>query len=255
MEVHHHSHTSSPHAGRAGKKWTHYFWEFLMLFLAVFCGFLAEYTLEHKIEKSREKQFIQSLVNDLKVDTTNITLLNAFRLNVFERSDSLFNILTSNSYTDRGFASYYHAGSLSRRAFFYSADGTMQQLKNSGGLRLISNVRVADSIKAYDVLYRSILQLQALEEEQVIIFRQLAAKVFDAATLLKFMRRDFKSLQDSLKLPNPKLKQNNPELINELCNSLTYRTANSFRIYYDLGVLKEKATHLIVLMKKEYHLK
>ena len=24
------------------KKWTHYFWEFLMLFLAVFCGFLAE---------------------------------------------------------------------------------------------------------------------------------------------------------------------------------------------------------------------
>ena len=58
MEVHHHSHlasgethTSSPPAGRAGKKWTHYFWEFLMLFLAVFCGFLAEYQLEHTIEK------------------------------------------------------------------------------------------------------------------------------------------------------------------------------------------------------------
>jgi hypothetical protein len=27
-----------------------------MLFLAVFCGFLAEYQLEHKIEKNREKQ-------------------------------------------------------------------------------------------------------------------------------------------------------------------------------------------------------
>ena len=38
MEVHHHSHTSR-------KKWMHYFWEFLMLFLAVFCGFLAEYQL------------------------------------------------------------------------------------------------------------------------------------------------------------------------------------------------------------------
>jgi hypothetical protein len=35
MEVHHHAHT-------ARKKWTHYFWEFLMLFVAVFCGFLAE---------------------------------------------------------------------------------------------------------------------------------------------------------------------------------------------------------------------
>ena len=35
MEVHAHTHTER-------KKWTHYLWEFLMLFLAVFCGFLAE---------------------------------------------------------------------------------------------------------------------------------------------------------------------------------------------------------------------
>ena len=34
MEVHAHSHTPQK------EKWTHYFWEFLMLFLAVFCGFL-----------------------------------------------------------------------------------------------------------------------------------------------------------------------------------------------------------------------
>ncbi|MBK6382415.1 MAG: hypothetical protein IPF69_02905 [Chitinophagaceae bacterium] len=55
MEVHNHAHTSR-------KKWTHYFWEFLMLFLAVFCGFLAEYQLEHKIEKDREKVFIKKYV-------------------------------------------------------------------------------------------------------------------------------------------------------------------------------------------------
>ena len=33
MEVHHHAH----HEGK--KNWKTYFWEFLMLFLAVFCGF------------------------------------------------------------------------------------------------------------------------------------------------------------------------------------------------------------------------
>jgi hypothetical protein len=59
MEVHHHAHTFR-------KKWTHYFWEFLMLFLAVFCGFLAEYQLEHKIEKNREKQFMKSTLVDLQ---------------------------------------------------------------------------------------------------------------------------------------------------------------------------------------------
>ena len=68
------------------------------------------------------------------------------------------------------------------------------------------------------------------------------------------MRGDFNIQRDSLKLPNPELKQANPELINELCNSLTYRTGNSFRIYFDLEVLKEKAMRLIELIKKEYHL-
>ena len=43
-----------------------------MLFLAVFCGFLAEYQLEHQIEKDREKQFIQSFIEDLETDTAAI---------------------------------------------------------------------------------------------------------------------------------------------------------------------------------------
>ena len=42
MEVHHHGHVHEK------KKWKEYLFQFLMLFLAVFCGFLAEYQLEHK---------------------------------------------------------------------------------------------------------------------------------------------------------------------------------------------------------------
>ena len=44
-----------------------------MLFLAVFCGFLAEYQLEHKIEKDKEKQYIHSLLEDLEEDTIALT--------------------------------------------------------------------------------------------------------------------------------------------------------------------------------------
>jgi hypothetical protein len=65
MEVHHHSHTPR-------KKWTHYFWEFLMLFLAVFCGFLAENQREHMVEHRREKEFMRSMVDDLYRDTAAI---------------------------------------------------------------------------------------------------------------------------------------------------------------------------------------
>jgi hypothetical protein len=69
MEVHHHAHTPR-------KKWTHYFWEFLMLFLAVFCGFLTELQLEHSIEQQREKQNMKSMIQHLQTDTATIKRVN-----------------------------------------------------------------------------------------------------------------------------------------------------------------------------------
>ena len=53
MEVHHHAHNADGHRGK--KKWTHYLWEFLMLFLAVTLGFFVENQREHYIEHKREK--------------------------------------------------------------------------------------------------------------------------------------------------------------------------------------------------------
>ncbi len=85
MEVHHHAHT-------ARKKWTHYFWEFLMLFLAVFCGFLAENQREHYVEHLRAKDYATSLWNDLKEDTSEINggiRQNSFMISTFDSCISI----------------------------------------------------------------------------------------------------------------------------------------------------------------------
>src|SRR5512144_2653553 len=66
MEIHAHTHTER-------KKWIHYLWEFLMLFLAVFCGFLAENFREHTVEHKREKQYMQSILADLQKDSTELS--------------------------------------------------------------------------------------------------------------------------------------------------------------------------------------
>jgi hypothetical protein len=71
MEIHAHTHTER-------KKWTHYLWEFLMLFLAVFCGFLAENQREHMVEHQREKEFIKSLIVDIQNDAKLIDDQNAY---------------------------------------------------------------------------------------------------------------------------------------------------------------------------------
>src|SRR3982750_1889637 len=57
MEVHKH-----PHHVTHKKKWGEYLLEFLMLFLAVFLGFLAENLREQTVEHHREKEYVQSLV-------------------------------------------------------------------------------------------------------------------------------------------------------------------------------------------------
>ena len=41
------------HPPETKNSWKSYAWEFLMLFLAVFCGFLAQNFLEHRLEKER----------------------------------------------------------------------------------------------------------------------------------------------------------------------------------------------------------
>ena len=75
MEVHAHTHTPR-------KKWTHYLWEFLMLFLAVFAGFLAENQREHIVEKRRAHQFLQSMLLDVQDNMKHLdSLMKQLKLN------------------------------------------------------------------------------------------------------------------------------------------------------------------------------
>src|SRR5436190_5298794 len=68
MEVHHHPHIEK-------KKFKEYFLEFLMIFLAVTLGFFAESYREHLGDRSKEKDYMYSLVEDIKIDTTQLSKL------------------------------------------------------------------------------------------------------------------------------------------------------------------------------------
>ena len=149
MEVHAHSHTPR-------KKWTHYFWEFLMLILAVFCGFFAENKREHMVEHQREKKFIRSLISNLWADINRLGTIIHLRNERAIMPDS-FMLLLNKPDAEKFSRTIYFFNSYAIRgvAFrFTPADGTMQQLKNGGNLRLIRKASVSDSIIAYDVVNR-----------------------------------------------------------------------------------------------------
>jgi hypothetical protein len=247
MEVH--THTHSPR-----KKWTHYFWEFLMLFLAVFCGFLAEYQLEHKIEKNRESQFIHSLLNDIKADTARLNALIINRTARESRLDSLQLLLNSTSPENYTKEIYFFAVTATRTNTirFIPNDGTMQQLKNSGGMRLIRKRNVADSIAKYDVTVRFLARQGELEETLINDYRENASNIFDA--------RIFDLMLDSnnnvtrLATENPQLLAFTKKELQHWNYRMYSMKALNKAIRRDARAFLEQAIALLNILKKEYHL-
>jgi len=142
MEVHAHTHT-------ARKKWTHYFWEFLMLFLAVVCGFFAEYQLEHQIEKDRARQFLQSMVVDVGTNIQNLDSLLILDKIIIANHNELVNWLLQDSATiDRGgFAQ--KMGAVWIRNFLVRKE-TYEQMKSSGSLRYVGNIEFLKKMMDYE---------------------------------------------------------------------------------------------------------
>ena len=133
-----------------GKKIWHYFFEFLMLFLAVFCGFVAENWREQLRDHQREREFIHSIVEDIKSDTleSDKILMQLKRLN--SGIDSVLVLLSSPQIINNSNNAYRLWTKNLGLEVFVSNDRTIQQLKNSGELRLIRNKAVSDSIMKYD---------------------------------------------------------------------------------------------------------
>jgi len=146
MEVHHHAHHDH------GKKtWKSYFWEFFMLFLAVFCGFLAELQLEHYVEHQREESFMQTMVEDISSDMIQLdSTLNRWK-SVNNSIDSVISAinLTGGKKTDylKIYRNIHEA--LNYWGFTYNTR-TLSQLKNAGGFRLIKDEKVALNLIQYD---------------------------------------------------------------------------------------------------------
>ena len=240
MEVHAHTHHGK-------KKWTEYIWEFLMLFLAVFCGFLAENFREHQIEKQREKQFIISLIQDLKADTANIIDNIAYNKKIIKGKDSL-QVLLHQIKANKAGAQYENdfVHLLSTYAVHFRelnfVDNTITQLKNSGSLRLIRNQAATDSIGEY---YR----LAALCEKQGNV-----AESYSHESNLSVS-----SLIDGYNIAHPGgesvLRSKDPDKITDYSNHLGADMGASQNYLNKLINQNTLAEHLIVLLKKEYSLK
>ena len=248
MEVHHHSHTPR-------KKWHHYFWEFLMLFLAVTLGFFVENQREHLIEHKREKVFMNSLVEDIKADTATYRSMITIYTTVKQHVDSLIILLADLNNLERNAkAIYSHQVFLQDYSKLIYSDRTIQQLKNGGNFRLIRKKEVSDKIIAYDGLVRNMVEDM---QQQLILTRHL--KINDGGnSIFKFgpMRHwnEKGRISNEIMLPDPPyfITPTN-EKVDHLINDLElYSLAIGWFVRH-LQQITTAANELNGLIKKEYN--
>ncbi|MEO8173205.1 MAG: hypothetical protein ABI581_08990 [Sediminibacterium sp.] len=238
MEVHRsHGHSSS-------KNWKSYVGEFLMLFFAVFSGFIAENLRENYVEKERAHQYINSMVADLKKDTLQLQRVINANKKLIKGIDSLLFYLKSPPSNEVNKKLYLYSGFVGGSILFEGETGTMTQLKNAGGLRLIKDTGAVNQIAAYDqfneqikkqgdAYYRSTLELLTLVEG--VLDFSIAGEADSAKNPVFFVDRD-------------------PVKLRMLYNKSFIQKKIILNYCSNLGQQKRQGDTAIVLLRKNYHL-
>ena len=253
MEVHHHAHTSR-------KKWTHYFWEFFMLFLAVTLGFFVENQREHFIEHKREKKLIADMLEDLRRDSTYLSLcINRFIPNHSRLLDSAIMLLEQprNEKDRETYQAYLTATEWNYN--YIPTERTLSQLR-SYGHRLIRNAVVADVLSELEILNKvyydindHVHSLQNDIDESAYVFADLA--VVSNLFITEYPYPNDVSLNLADIPPGAMVNKLHPDMkqfISKL-KKYSYYISTSLKSDYMRIIKSQRFT--INILKKEYHLK
>jgi hypothetical protein len=247
MEVHHHSHHP--------KKWKEYITEFLMLFLAVTLGFLAENMREHQIENQRERQYMESFIIDLESDVNNIMEGMPRKEGRLQAIDTLFKFFKENPEVNSVPAVIVKK--MKRASWdrsYVRNTTTINQLKNSGGLRLIRNRAVADSIAFYDWRWTRLEYYRETYISNQKEFYHLEEQIIEANDLISFWVNN-DSLTNENNVPETGTVRIRRENLNAYLNLLARQYVFTKLDRDNYTKTANQSRSLIKLIKKEYDLK
>lgn len=254
MEVHHHPHVSQ-------KKFKEYFFEFLMIFLAVTMGFFAESLREHISENKKEKEYINGVISDIKKDTANLSFVLKYYDLIIPQIDSgrknFYKLQQPQSIKTLMGIQF----SLKGYQDFIYTDATLQQVKSSGGMLLIKNKAAVDSILHYDTKVKTALINERVLGDLMVSMQQQVAGVFNMQPILETAGRNpdlshQKHLVDSLQNVMPDfLLTHDPAKLGQFYNDYTYYETISILVKLQMTDLKKNATHTIQFLQKAYNVK
>ena len=258
MEVHHH-----PQLEHKPKPWKEYILEGLMIFLAVFMGFIAENIREHIVEKNRSKEYMKEMVDNLKFDTLRCSVNMPGNIAVALGLDSFRAELKRalGGHIDGNKLYYFAAkydGEFSQAVFNTSA---ITELRSSGSLRLIGNKKlIADMADYYDRRLFAAIKFQpedaskALRKviDETFSWTYFDAKVNNAEVLNKQFRNDYDPAKLLAITPAPNLLKTDSESLQSLYTAVCNFELNVKKYDFFLSYVKIAAVPLMKSIQKEY---
>ena len=244
MEVHAHDLHKAP-----GHGLKHYLFEFLMLFLAVFCGFLAENQRERMIEHHRENEYARHLLADLRADSLFFAKRAEKMSEVLRQHHEFYQLMTGTIKPSNKDILCH----LLPIFFIYdlqTTPATYNQMKASGSLRYMQQEELVNLIqKYYEVrLLRANLGLD--------ITREFFNNFLQPFLQKHFRVQDYDIVSVTIKSDSPVFLDRSGQSEQELLNMFeTY--GRQIQVIQDRIITPTMTilNNLITLLKKEYHLK
>lgn len=250
MEIHHHPQVKE-------KRFKEYFLEFLMIFLAVTLGFIAENLREHIKDNKEIHENIQSVLADLESDVTHFNAMLDMDIYGYSASDSLISLLHQDiSNTQKIY--FYARVATANVGYFYTNSKTFDQMKAAGILKLVRPRSLLDSLGFYYVTFQLLSQQDETLKMQNNNVHNGNHLLFDNAVFsqMKVVFDSFNRSHTVVELPSghPALLSTNYKDVNEVALNYYYLSASAKFDSRAAEHQKQLAIRLIELIKKEYHL-
>ena len=240
MEVHHHPQVEK-------KNFKEYFFEFLMIFLAVTMGFFAENLRERISDSHIENEFANELFAELKDDSSAAANILSVRIEKEKDMDYLNRYFRDSSLTNLSknfYPSFTTSFYLINIYAFEPKDGILSQLRNSGSLHYFKSIELQKllgdiSVCINNVRYRNDQEYQYFASP----LKPFLLKYYDFNWLDHLRKEDEKT--NMLAMINNYRKSNhiiNGEILN--VTSLDRKEACNMIVFYKVMMLSTESLQL-----------
>ncbi|MDI1324020.1 MAG: hypothetical protein PSV36_14810 [Algoriphagus sp.] len=236
-----------------------YFKEFLMLFLAVFCGFLAENYRDSQSENTYAKEYAMSLIRDLENDTIMINGSIEQKTIILKSIDIISETIHQGipgNMVNGSFYYYSQMVSFSPTAIWN--DATLIQITQSGNLRYFKNAELVNKISAFysrQGYISGLIDADKIKRNTTLEIKSRILNNYHYKPFSSLLPRIENGIADSLMHVLMPLQNSDKDLLNEFANSLENR-----KFYFTLVIsdtypkMKSQAHELILLLKEEYNI-